>query len=570
MQRRDLARLVAVGRGQEPADLVLRGGRLVNVFTGTIEEADVALCGEYIAGVGPGYEGREVMDVHGLFLVPGYIDGHVHVESSYLSPGQYARAVVPRGTTTVISDLHEIANVAGIEGLRLVLDEARATPLELFLMAPSCVPCTDHLETSGARLDPQDIQALLAWPETLGLGEMMNFPGVLGRDANVLEKVRAAAGRPRDGHSPRVLGRDLNGYLAAGLASDHECTRLEEAQEKLARGMWIMIREGSSEHNLEGLLPVVNEETQFRCMLVVDDRTAKDILHDGDMDAVLRKAVRLGLPPVRAIRLATINPATYFGLRDHGAIAPGYVANIVALEDLQEFHARLVFSRGQLVARDGQALFTPQALSYERLTGMMRVRPVSPDDLAIPVEKAHLPAVGVIPGQIVTAKRTVSPRRTNGHLTTDPEHDVLKLVVVERHKATGNVGKGFVTGFGLRRGALGTSVAHDSHNIVVVGAEDRDILVAIEEITRMGGGLVAVEDGTVRERLPLPIAGLLSPEPLEVVAERVQALERLAREWGCTLPAPFAALSFLALPVIPEIKVTDKGLVDVEAFAVVG
>src|SRR3990172_8253820 len=545
-------RLIAVARGHEPADVVLRGGVIVNVFTESIEEGDVALCGDRIAGVGGSYDGREVVDVRGRYVLPGYIDGHVHVESSYLSMSQYARTVVPRGTTTVVSDLHEMANVAGLPGLRLLLRESRRTPLEVFLQAPSCVPCTGHLEASGARLGA-------AGGKTWGWGEMINSGAIRAADAQGLWKVAAAAGHPRDGHAPWVTGHDLNGYLAAGLASDHECTRLEEAREKLAPGMWLMVREGSAEKNLEDLLPAVTDATASRCMFVVDDRTCRDLVTDGDMDAILRKAVRLGMDPLRAVRLATLNPATYFGLRDHGALAPGYVANIVVADDLEGFQARAVFAKGRRVAEDGKALFEPNPFDLSSLTGTMRPRPFDERSFAVPAEGWQAPAVGVISGQIVTERRVVQPRVVHGRVEADPEHDVLKLVVIERHKGTGNIGRGFAVGFGMRQGAIGTSVAHDSHHIVVVGADDRDINAVAQEIARMGGGLAAANRGVVQARLPLPLGGLLSPEPVETVAKQLQALEDAATAWGCTLPAPFAALSFLALPLIPHVRVTDIG-----------
>ncbi|MBU2009775.1 MAG: adenine deaminase [Chloroflexi bacterium] len=558
--------LIAVARGEAPADLVLKNARIINTFTGEIEKASVAVHQDRIAGVGDYRQGKEVLDLEGSYLCPGLIDGHVHPESSYLHPAQYAMAVVPRGTTAIVTDLHEIANVAGLEGLRFFLRWSKRLPLDLFLLAPSCVPATP-LETAGASLGPQEIKRALGWKGVVGLGEMMNFPGVLAGDSHVLEKLSAARGKVRDGHAPGLGGKDLNAYIASGISSDHETTTYEEGQEKLRRGMWLMLREGSSEKNLEALLPLVTDKTYHRCLLVVDDRTCGDILREGDMDAVVRRAIALGLDPVRAIALATLNPARRFGLEGYGAVAPGYIANLIAVRDLKEFRVDLIFHHGRLVAREGRPLFSSRP--RHALASTMKVRSFSREDLKLPAARAPLPVIQVIPGQILTRKAHLPLKIERGEVVPDPQRDILKAVVVERHRATGNIGLGLVRGFGLREGALASSVAHDSHNIVAVGAGDADLYAAIQEIIRLGGGLVVTRGGKALASLPLPIAGLLSDLPLEEVVARLERLQALARGLGCPLPSPFATLSFIALPVIPELRLTDKGLVDVDSFRVI-
>ncbi|MBI4498495.1 MAG: adenine deaminase [Chloroflexi bacterium] len=567
----DLAGRIAVARGQAPADTLLTNARVLNVFTGAIVPANVALYRGHIAGVGDYRSGKQVIDLGGRYLAPGLIDGHVHPESAYLSPGQYARAVVPRGTTALVTDLHEVANVRGLPGMRYYLEAARRTPLDVFFMVPSCVPCSP-LETSGAVLTHRELRRAMRWSHVLGLGEMMNFPGVVGADTEVLAKVAAAhaLGRPVDGHAPGLTGHDLQGYLAAGPGSDHECTSLGEAQEKLALGMHLMIREGSTEHNLEDLLPAVNDSTWPRCMLVVDDRTCLDILREGDMDHVVRRAIALGLDPVRAVALATLNPARYFGLRGYGAVAPGYVADLIVLGDLTAFDVQMVFKRGKLVAQDGQPRFRPAQRDDAVVRDTVRVKPFSLDALRLESGRDPFPVIEVVPGQIVTRRRDESPRREDGVIVPDVERDLLKIVVVERHHATGNIGRGLIRGFGLRRGAIASTVAHDSHNVMAVGTNDADLAAAVREIERMQGGLCVVENGQVLESLPLPLAGLLSDESVEYAADRLDRMQRLAAERGCTLRSPFATLSFMALPVIPELKLTDRGLVDVLAFDFIG
>ena len=551
-----LARLISVAKGELPADLLLSNAKVVNVFNGEIEPGNVAICKDRIAGVGDYHKAKQVLDLGGRYIAPGLINGHIHPESSMLDIGQYARAVVPWGTTALITDLHEIANVCGLEGIRYVLDCARRLPFDLFLMAPSCVPAT-NLETSGASLNAEDIHQVLGWKGCIGLGEVMNFPGVLSGDAAVLRKISLARGRIIDGHAPGVAGKDLSAYIAAGIYSDHESVSLDEAKEKLRQGMFIMLREGSSEKNLDALLPLVSDKTYKRCMFVVDDRSCVDLLRDGDIDAVVRKAIRRKLDPVRAIQLATINPAQYFRLDALGAIAPGYMANLIVLSDLPRLQIDMVFYRGQLVAREGKPLFPSYQPTGRGLTNTVKIKPFNIEALRLLASGEAEPIIEIVPGQIITRKRMEKVK-----VIPDLERDILKLVVVERHKATGNIGLGLVTGFGLKRGALASSIAHDSHNIIAVGTNDGDIFTAIKEIERLQGGLVAATDGKVLVSLALPIAGLLSDQPLETVVSKLERLEEVATKLGTRLISPFATLSFLALPVIPEIRLTDLGVVE--------
>jgi len=563
-----LAHLISVAKGELPADLILANARVVNVFTGEIEPGNVAICGDRIAGVGDYHQAEQVLDLKGKYLAPGLINGHTHLESSMLDIGQYARAVVPRGTSALVTDLHEIANVCGLEGMRYVLNCARRLPLELFLMAPSCVPAT-HLETSGASISPQDIRQILRWQGCIGLGEVMNFPGVLGGDAAVLSKINLARGKIIDGHAPGLTGKDLAAYIASGILSDHESVSLAEARDKLRQGMFIMIREGSSEKNLDALLPLVTDKTYKRCFFVVDDRSCADLLRDGDIDAVVRKAIRRGLDPVRAIQMATINTAEYFRLDRLGAIAPGYFANLIVLNDLPNLQINMVFYRGRLVAREGKPLFPLYRSSGKRVTDTVNIKPFTIEALRLIASEETRPVIEIVPGQIITRKKLQQAKVIDGAVVPDTGRDILKLVVVERHKATGNIGLGLVSGFGLKKGALASSIAHDSHNIIAVGTNDEDIFTAVKEIERLQGGLAVAVEGKVLASLGLPIAGLLSDEPLETVVGRLEKLEQLAKDLGTTLPSPFATLSFLALPVIPELRLTDLGLVDVNEFRLI-
>jgi adenine deaminase len=562
MDYEELSELIKVARGEKPAELILASAKIINTFTGEIEEADVAIHQSRIAGVGDYRRARQILDLRGSYLAPSLINGHTHVESSMLSLAQYARAVAPHGTGAVVTDLHEIANVSGIQGIKYFLNQASALPLSLFLMAPSCVPATEK-ETSGARLGVDDIHAILNREEVLGLGEVMNFPGVLAGKKEILLKLAISQGKPIDGHAPGLSGMDLNAYLSTGIGSDHESVTLKEAEEKLRRGMFLMIREGSSEKNLTALLPLVNERTYPRCLFVVDDRSCVDLLEDGDIDAVVRKAIEQGLSPITAIQLATINPARYFGLRGYGAVAPGYFANLITINELEKFDIDMVFYHGKLVAEKGKPLFSlPEAVD-EELRHSINIKPLGTASLRIPKQRKTEPIIEIIPGQIVTKKRYEEPKIAEGLIVPDVDRDILKLVVVERHHASGNVGLGLVKGFGLKRGAMVSSIAHDSHNLIAVGTNDVDLLRAINEVVRLEGGLVIAVDGEIAGSLALPIAGLLSDEPVEAVATQLKRLEAIAADLGCSLPSPFATLSFLALPVIPELRLTDLGLVEV-------
>ena len=563
-----IGRLISVARGESPADLILANARVVNTFNGEVEEANVAIYGGKVAGVGDYHQAKEIIDLKGKYVAPGLIGGHTHLESSMLDVGQYARAVVPHGTSAIVTDLHEIANVCGVEGIKYVLDCARRLPFDLFLMAPSCVPAT-HLETSGATISPEDIKKILRFKECIGLGEVMNYPGVLAGDAGILNKIGSARGKAVDGHAPGVSGLNLNAYIGAGIGSDHESVTLAEAEEKLRRGMYIMIREGSTEKNLEELLPLVTNRTYQRCFFVVDDRNCKDILKDGDIDAVVRKAICLGLDPVRAIQMATINTAGYFRLEGLGAVAPGYYANLIVLDSLEDFRVKTVYYRGRPAAQDGKPLFEWKKRGSGRLNHTVNIKPFTVAALKLKARGEQAYVIEIVPGQIITRKKQVKVSVKDGLIVPDINRDILKAAVVERHKATGNIGVGLVTGFGLKRGALASSIAHDSHNIVVVGASDEDIFTAVKEVERLQGGIVAAAGGKVLGSLATPIAGLLAEEPLEKVVCGLEKLEKAARNLGCTLPSPFATLSFLALPVIPEIRLTDLGLVDVNEFKLI-
>jgi adenine deaminase len=559
---------IRVALGERIADLLIKNGRVVDVFSGQIEKKDVAIFGGGIIGFGD-YRAKEIIDVKGDFLCPGLIDGHVHIESSMVTLPEFARAVLPNGTTSVVIDPHEIANVLGREGIRFMAGSAKGVPLNVFIMVPSCVPAT-HMETSGATLKATDLKPLFKEPWAIGLAEMMNFPGVIFRDPEVLKKIEMAKGKRIDGHAPMLSGKGLYAYLTAGIRSDHECTTPKEAKEKLKNGMWIMIREGTTARNLRSLIPLVHPKNSRRFFFVTDDRHPKELLEEGHIDSMVRQAVRWGLDPIIAIQMATLNAAEYFRLDDLGAIAPGYRADIVTFDHLGRFQIKKVFKDGKLVAENSKMLFPPiQKRKSPKLKGSVRVKSLKKDAFLLRSDQPLAKIIQLIPDQIVTKKVMKKILLKEGVAHPNIEEDILKIVVVERHKATGNIGIGFVQGFGLKKGAIGSSVAHDSHNIVLVGTNDMDILKAVEVIQAMKGGLVAISDGRVLASLPLPIAGLMSEASVAQVNHQLEALHRAAKNLGCKIPDPFMTLSFLSLPVIPELKITDKGLVDVNQFTFV-
>jgi adenine deaminase len=566
---RDLARRVAVARGDEPADVVLRGGRVLSVFTGELVPADVAISGEHVAGVGDGYEASEVADVSGLILLPGLVDGHMHIESTKLMVDEFARAALPWGTTTVVLDPHEIANVFGLDGVRAILRSADQVPLDYFVMASSCVPASPF-ESSAATVTADDIARFLAEePNAIGLAEMMDFPGVVGGADDTIAKIEAATGRQIDGHAPGLSGRALNAYVAAGVGSDHECTTFDEALEKRRLGMWIMIREGSAAKNLEALVPLVRRFGPTNCLLCTDDLEPDHLLEQGHVNDLVRKAVAFGVAPADAVVMATLNAARYHRLYEHGAVAPGYLADVVAVPDLASFRPARVWKRGRLVAEDGRALPVPKVTAPDWMRGSVRVRQLSGGDFVI-VADGRVRVIGVEAGQIVTKALQDEPARRNGIAAADPERDLAKMAVVERHKETGRIGLGFVRGFGLRRGALASTHAHDAHNVVVVGVDDDDMATAANRLREIGGGQVAVANGRVVGEVACPIGGLISDRPVEEVASSVHAIGVTAREQlGATLPSPFMAMSFMALSVVPELKLTDHGLIDVDRFEIV-
>ncbi|MDD5313059.1 MAG: adenine deaminase [Dehalococcoidia bacterium] len=562
----NLSDLIAVARGDKAADLVLKNARIINVFTTSIEKGNVAIYDGHIAGIGDYTKAREVIDLKGDYLSPGFINGHIHIESSMLHPAQYARAVVPHGVTSISTDLHEITNVSGFDGIRFVMDCARNLPLDIFFQAASCVPAT-HMETSGASIGAAEIKKLLKWKDNIGVGEMMNYPGVINAFKPVIDEIEAARGHVIAGHAPGLRGRQLNAYISAGIYSDHETTELEEGREKLARGLNLMIREGTSEKNLATLLPLVTEKTWHRCMFVVDDRSCSDLLSDGDVDAVIRKAIKLGLDPIRAIQLVTVIPSNYFRLHDLGRVAPGARANLVTIKNLKKLTIDMVFFNGRLVAKAGKYLGPLAEKTPSRLLKTVNIKPFSLKNLELKITQSQFPAIEIIPGQIVTKKKMVALPK--GLFKPDTAKDLLKAVVVERHKATGNIGIGIVKGFGLKSGAIASTIAHDSHNVVVVGTNDKDIYAAVRAIEDMHGGLAVVKGGKVIATLPLPVAGLLSLDPAEKVSARYDKVEKVAATLGKLPPAPFAILSFLALPVIPELRLTDMGIVDVLQFKLI-
>jgi adenine deaminase len=562
----ELANFIRIARGDEPADLLLKNCKSINVFSGEILEANIALAHSRIVGIGD-YTAREETDLQGRYVCPGFIDSHVHIESAMVPPHEFARAVVPSGTTTVVTDPHEIANVMGLEGIRYMLEMAKHNPLSVYVNVPSCVP-SSHLETTGASLEWYDLQTLQHEKFVLGLAEVMNYPGVVQGDEEVLNKIRAFQGRIKDGHCPGLRGKGLNAYIGASILSDHECTTLEEAHEKLCLGMFIFIREATNARNLKDLLPLVTPETNRRICLCTDDRQPADLLDEGHIDFMIRTAVAEGIPPIDAIRLATLNPSEYFHLHDRGAIAPGRRADLVVFSDLDNIRAEMVFRGGALVAENGETRPWERPSKGTFLRSSVNVN-WSSVNLDIVPQSRRARIIGAIPNQIITELRIQEVKIDDDRTIADPKRDILKLAVLERHLATGNIGLGFVQGLGLRQGAIASTVAHDHHNLIVAGAEDESMHSAIQAVAEMQGGMAVAYGEQILAQLPLPIAGLMSDQPIETVRGKMDDLLAACHHLGSNLHDPFMALSFLGLPVIPELKLTDRGLVDVNKFELV-
>jgi adenine deaminase len=566
MTRPALSDLIAQGRGEVPADLVLRGGRVFDLITGDLVETDVAICGDTIVGVFGAYDGRRVIDVGGQVIVPGFIDTHLHIESSLVTPFEFDRCVLPRGVTTAICDPHEIANVCGLEGIRYFLDASARTLMDIRVQLSSCVPST-HMETAGARLEAADLIPLMDHPRVIGLAEFMNFPGVLMRDPGCIAKLEAFRGRHIDGHAPLLRGHDLNGYIAAGIRTEHEATTCDEALEKLRKGMRVLIREGSVSKDLAALWPLLTERFAPYLCLCTDDRNPLDIGEHGHLDHMIRWTIAQGAPPLAVYRAATLSAAEAFGLKDRGLIAPGKRADIAVIDSLEGCHASLVLARG-VQATD--AAFAARDVIPPVARHSVRAPQVTAASFRTAGNRAETPVIGILPGKIITEHLTEQIAPQDGDKHPDPARDLMKIAVIERHGVNGNIATGFVRGFGMTRGAIASTVCHDHHNIAVVGADAGDMALAANRLGQIEGGFVVVAGGQVLAELPLPVAGLMSLEPFEVVRDRLVDLRAAARSLGVVLDEPFLQLAFLCLPVIPHLKITDHGLVDVDRFEVIG
>ncbi len=564
-----LSQRIAAARVQAPADLVLTNLQLVNVLTGEIHPAEIAIKDGLIIGVGKGYRSAHLVDLEGRYVAPGLIDAHVHIESSLCTPPEFSRALLARGVTTAVTDPHEIANVHGLAGIRYMLEASQNLPLSVFIMASSCIPAT-HMSTAGASLDARDLETLLRNPAVLGLAEMMNFPGVINGDPGVLAKLEAFSGRVIDGHSPGLRGNDLDAYIVAGIGSDHECNTVEEAQEKLRKGMVIFIREATNAHNLRDLLPLITPTNSRRLCFCTDDRHPSDLLDQGSIDFMIRVAIAEGrIDPITAIRMGTLNAAEYFRLYDRGAIAPGRRADLFVFSDLKAPSAEEVYSGGRLVAQDGKVIVSLGGASPTRLPHSTRIQ-WEAVNFKIPARGSRMRVIGSVPDQLVTEHLIEDVTAVEGCVHADPQRDLLKIAVIDRHHASGSMGKGFIRGIGLKHGAIAGTVAHDHHNLLVIGADDRSMMIACRAVEHMGGGLVAVSGDTVLAQLPLPVAGLMSQSSIYDVRTGLDTLlYAAAQDLGSTLHDPFMAMSFMALEVIPSLKLTDQGLVDVDHFELV-
>lgn len=562
---KDLKTLIAAARGDIKADLVLKNARILNVFTKELESGDIAIKDGYIAGIGE-YEGEDILDLEGRIVCPGLIDGHIHIESSMLTPGEFAKAIVPHGTTAVITDPHEIANVAGEEGISFMLERSKDLPVDIFFMLPSCVPSTP-LDEAGAVLEAEHLEPFYREDRVLGLAELMNSYGTVNADDGIIAKIKGAEanGRTVDGHAPALTGKMLNSYIAAGVKSDHECFSFEEAEEKLKRGQYIMIRQGTAARNLNALLPLFDDKYCDRCLLVTDDKHPGDLLEAGHIDYIIREAIKAGKSPYNAIKMASFNAASYFGLKDTGAVAPGYRADLIVVSDLNEFSVEKVFKNGIPVAENGKLLrdiFTgsDDKDKYKRVYHSFNMHEVSPEDFRINEKGSRKRVIKIFPGEIVTDEVIVD----SGSPEAEPSEDIVKIAVIERHKDTGHIGLGFLMGYGIKKGAVASSVAHDSHNLIVAGTNDEDMALAANTVRANEGGIAVVADGKVLSSLALPVAGLMCEEDAQTVEDKLRTMKEQARDLGVPEDIdPFMTLAFTALPVIPKLRIITKGVVNV-------
>ncbi|MGE8104858.1 adenine deaminase [Allorhizobium sp. NPDC080224] len=562
----DLERRIDQGTGREPADIVLKGGRFFDLVTGELVSSDIAISGETIVGTVEDYEGREVIDITDKIVVPGFIDTHLHIESSLVTPHEFDRCVLPYGVTTVVCDPHEIANVLGTEGIQFFLDSAEQTIMDIRVQLSSCVPAT-HLETSGADLPIERLLPFRHHPKVIGLAEFMNFPGVIHMDPICMAKLEAFQDGHIDGHSPLLSGRDLNGYLSARIRTDHECTSAAEAMEKIRKGMHILVREGSVSKDLHALMPILSERLSPFLALCTDDRNPLDIAEQGHLDYMIREAIRNGVEPLAVYRAASISAARAFGLRDRGLVAPGWRADLVVVDSLENCKAEMVFAAGRRVTDE---LFASRKPVAPVGLNSVKAKVVKAADFGVPVAEGETPVIGVMPGKIITEHRRYRLPTSGNQTSVDLANDVIKVAVIERHGKNGNHANGFVQGFGLKKGAIASTVGHDSHNICVVGVSEEDMAIAANRLSEIKGGFVVVEDGKVTGEIPLPVAGLMSLEPYESVRDTLHHLRQAAYALGTQLEEPFLQVAFLPLPVIPHLKISDKGMVDVDKFCLIG
>lgn len=565
-----MSNIINVARGLEKADLVIKNANIVNVLSEEIHKGDIAISDGIIAGVGENYSGKKEIDVNGAYVTPSFIDGHVHLESAMMLPQEFARVVLPTGTTTVIIDPHEISNVLGLHGISFMHEAVKNLPLDVYTMLPSCVPATPF-ETSGFDLNSYDLSLLIDKPWVLGIAEMMNFPGVLNLDKNVISKLELAkeSGKCIDGHAPYLHGKDLCAYIASGVKSDHECTTPQEAIEKLRLGMYVMVREGTAAKDLDALIPVLKNCNTRKCIFVTDDRHPEDLKEH--INGMVRRAVEAGVDVIKAVQIGSLNTAEYFGLKNLGAIAPGYKADILILPDLKTFKPDVVIKNGEVIAQNGELTVPIPNIENLSMRGSVNVRWITPEDFRIEApntgsDMAEIRALEVIPRQLITKSVISQVKIQDGNAVSNIENDTLKICVIERHRATGNIGRGFVKGFNLKCGAIASTVAHDSHNMIVIGTNDYDMYTAAVALIKCQGGKVVVKDGEIISQLPLPIAGLMSDQDYDFVVSKSEELNKASHSIGCTLEDPFMTMGFLSLPVIPELKVTDKGVFDTNKF----